>query len=367
MATDRRTVVIGAAGALWGLPSLQARAVNPLRFASAWIDGGTASGIAIVDSEGRILATSALPARGHAIARRPGSGELIAFARRPGRFALVLDAEGRALRTFDAEAERHFFGHGTFSRDGRLLFSSENDIAGEQGVLGIRDATDGYKPIGSFPTNGIGPHDVALLGDKRTLVVANGGVDTDPNGRDVINLAEMRSSLAYVDLVTGDLVEIVRLDDSLRLLSIRHLAIGSGDTVAFGCQWQGEIIEHPPLAGLHQRGKPPVLLMAPAEVHRRLRGYIGSIAVDSSGEILAASAPKGGLAVYWDIPSRRYLGLTELEDVCGLAAAGQPESIVLTSGTGALISAQAGTPLATIRHSNLNWDNHMTALVEGIS
>ena len=33
-----------------------------------------------------------------------------------------------------------------------------------------------------------------------TLVVANGGINTDPNGRDVIDLAGMRASIAYVDL-----------------------------------------------------------------------------------------------------------------------------------------------------------------------
>jgi hypothetical protein len=297
------------------------------------------------------------------MALRPGTGELIVFARRPGRFAMALDTEGRkAPQIFDAEAERHFFGHGVFSNDGKLLFSSENDIAGDRGVLGVRDATDGYKPIGCFPTNGIGPHDLALLSDHRTLVVANGGVDTDPNGRDVINLAEMRSSLAYVDLRTGELTETVDLDGSLRFLSIRHLAIGLGDVVAFGCQWQGEVTEHPPLVGLHQRGRTPLLLTAPAEVHRRLRGYIGSVALDVTGERLAASSPKGGLVVYWDIATGRFLGTTELEDVCGLAPAREDAHFVLTSGAGTLASARIGSLQVSTKNLDVHWDNHVAAL-----
>jgi hypothetical protein len=289
---------------------------------------------------------------------------MIVFARRPGRFALVFDTEGRKPPlTVDAEPDRHFFGHGVYASDGKLLFSSENDIREERGVLGIRDATDGYRPIGCFATAGIGPHDVVMLSDGRTLAVANGGIDTDPNGRDVIDLPAMRPSLAYVDLRTGDILEQVELARDLRFLSIRHLALGTGDVVLFGCQWAGERTEHPLLVGLHRRGDPPVLLEAPADVHRRLRGYIGSVAVDSSGELLAASSPKGGLIVFWDIASRRYLGATELEEVCGVAAMQRSGSLVVTSGLGAVGRVDVGSRYQVqTRSFDLRWDNHAAAL-----
>ncbi|MGI8724305.1 MAG: DUF1513 domain-containing protein, partial [Methyloceanibacter sp.] len=45
-------------------------------------------------------------------------------------------------------------------------------FANARGIIGVRDATDGYKQIGEFPSYGLEPHDVALLGDGRTLVIA---------------------------------------------------------------------------------------------------------------------------------------------------------------------------------------------------
>ena len=47
-------------------------------------------------------------------------------------------------------------------------------------------------------------------------------------GGDVLNLAEMHPSLAYMDARTGDiLLELVELAPELRQLSIRHLAVGA--------------------------------------------------------------------------------------------------------------------------------------------
>jgi hypothetical protein len=41
-----------------------------------------------------------------------------------------------------------------------------------EGVIGVYDARANYKRIDEFPTFGIGPHDLALLPDGKTLVVA---------------------------------------------------------------------------------------------------------------------------------------------------------------------------------------------------
>ncbi len=75
-------------------------------------------------------------------------------------------------------------------------------------MIGVRDATDGYKQIGEFPAHGLEPHDIALLADGRTMVIANGGIRTHPDrGDDELNLPEMQPSLVYVDIATGDLLE----------------------------------------------------------------------------------------------------------------------------------------------------------------
>ncbi|MGB0057672.1 MAG: DUF1513 domain-containing protein, partial [Methyloceanibacter sp.] len=99
---------------------------------------------------------------------------------------------------FTSKPDRHFFGHGVFSADGRLLHTTENDYKNAQGIIGVRDATDGYKQIGEFSARGMEPHDVALLADGRTMVIANGGIRTHPDsGADELNLPDsLHSSMS---------------------------------------------------------------------------------------------------------------------------------------------------------------------------
>ena len=72
----------------------------------------------------------------------------MAFARRPGTFALVIDcAEGREVARLHTPEGRHFYGHGAFTPDGGLLFTTENAIEdGHRAARGLgraRTATGG--------------------------------------------------------------------------------------------------------------------------------------------------------------------------------------------------------------------------------
>jgi uncharacterized protein len=312
----------------------------------------------------------ALPGRGHDLTFRPGTRECVVFARRPGRFAAVFsDDASRPPIWFASSEGRHFAGHGVYSSDGRLLFSSENDFTGDEsrGVIGVRDAGAAYRQIGEFASSGMDPHDVALLSDGRTLVVANGGIETDPEtGRIPLNLATMEPSLVYIDTATGDVLERHVLDKGLHKLSIRHLAVAAGDLVVFGCQYEGPAAEFPPLLGFHMRGEQPVLVAAPDGIHRDLKNYIGSVAADSSGTIIAASAPKGGLITFWDAENRHYLGEKRLADGCGIAGEKQKGSFVLTSGTGQVLEHLPldgfSRTLTSSAWIGTSWDNHIVRL-----
>jgi len=217
-----------------------------------------------------------LPGRGHDITLRPDGGELVAFARRPGRFAVAVPVGAGQPIWFATRPDRHFFGHGSFSADGRLLYATENDYDSAKGVIGVRDVAAGYKQIGEFEAHGMEPHDVALLSDGRTMVIANGGIRTHPDSEGELNLPDMQPSLVYVDTETGDLLEEHRLAPALHQLSIRHLAIGASDVVAFGCQYRGSEVDAPPLIGFHRCGEEPAIVPAPRGTQQGLRNYIGS-------------------------------------------------------------------------------------------
>ena len=187
------------------------------------------------------------------------------FARRPGTFAAVFEpATGLVVRRFDTPPDRHFYGHGVFEPTGRVLVATENDTRRGQGVLGLYDAADGYRRIGELPAHGIGPHDIALLPDGRTLAVANGGILTLPEtGRDKLNLDSMRPSLNRIELASGRLLDEGRLPDRLHRLSIRHLAQAEGGLIAAGLQWEGEPGDLVPLVAI-DRGHGLATLDAPA-------------------------------------------------------------------------------------------------------
>jgi hypothetical protein len=316
MGLDRRALLISLAGggAALSLPARAATAFGPECFAASRQDdrGNFQAALFTLDGDEQ---TIELPGRGHDIALHPGGEAWVAFARRPGRFGVAVSLRSEPPIWFATKPGRHFFGHGTFSSDGKLLYATENDYEHARGMIGVRDATDGYKQIAEFPAHGMEPHDIALLGDGRTMAVANGGIRTHPDrGAEELNLADMRPSLVYIDVTTGDLIEEHRLAPELHQLSIRHLAAGADDTVVFGCQYRGPEADTPALIGFHRRGEVPVIVQAPAAIQKALRNYIGSVAADRSGGIVAASAPKGGQVTYWDVASRRYLGASDLED-----------------------------------------------------
>lgn len=360
MQLDRRTLLVGLAGTVTALtvPQAVAAAFAAERYAAARKDDRGNYSAALFDLERGDIRSVTLPGRGHDVAVRPGSSEWVAFARRPGRFGVAVPMDGREPVWFSAKPGRHFFGHGVFSADGRLLYTTENDYGRGQGVIGVRDADAAYKQIGELAGHGVGPHDVAMLSDGRTAVVANGGIRTHPDRRrEELNLATMEPSLVYVDIETGDLLEEERLAPELHQLSIRHLAVAQNDTVVFGCQYRGPEEDLPPLIGFHGRGEPPVIVPAPDTTQAALENYIGSITADASGAIVAASAPKAGLITYWDVPTRRFLGTCALGDGCGLAPTHHSARFLLTSGSGVLATGGAAG-IAERRFSGFHWDNH---------
>src|SRR5690606_3503014 len=318
----------------------------------------------VIDEAGQDQLVIPLPDRGHSFAIDAPRGRAVAFGRQPGFFALAFDIKGKqATHTLQPAAYRHFFGHGVFSPDGKLMVATENDYEAGHGVLGLYDATRGgnYRRVGEFLTHGVGPHEVVLLPDGRTLCVANGGILTHPDyGKLQLNADTMKPSLAYIDIHSGDLLEQVFLDDGLSRLSVRHMVVDGHGAVWFGCQHTGPAQERPPLVGRHRRGAAPELFTGPESVLRGMRNYVGSLAVSQDGRSIATSSPVGGLVAYWDAASGRSLGSTRLFDGCGVAPA--PDSgFMVSSGEGVLARTRPGPDqLSVIRtEADLAWDHHM--------
>jgi hypothetical protein len=336
-----------------------------------WADAGSPSFISAaalpdgtyvlcgIDADLNITFQLPLPARGHAAAAHPLKPEAVAFARRPGTFAIVIDCvTGVQKATLSAPAGRHFYGHGAFSADGSLLYTTENDYDTGRGRIGVWDVASGYVRIDEWDSGGIGPHDIKRLPNSDVLAVANGGIDTHPEtGRTKLNIPTMRPSLSY--LQNGTVLEAVELPLEMHKNSIRHLAVSQEGHVAFGMQWQGDGTP-PSLVGYHRRDGDVSLLEASSDQMRDMQGYVGSIAyVDRSNEIVVTS-PRGGRVQLYDTGSNQITGGRSIRDVCGIAAT--RDGFVLTSGTGGLETIVGSVPVNK-QTVPLQWDNHLVSVM----
>ncbi|WP_371224966.1 DUF1513 domain-containing protein [Roseovarius sp. 2305UL8-3] len=351
------------------LTGLLASAVCP---APTWADAGDPaflSAARMVDSSyalfgldqaGTVQFQIPLPARGHAAAAHPNRPEAIAFARRPGTFAILLDCVlGQPKVLLDAPEGRHFYGHGVYSDDGRYLFTTENDYEQAEGRVGVWDVDQGYQRIAEFPSYGVGPHDIRLMPDNETLVIANGGIETHPDAPRVkLNLPVMQPNLSYVSL-SGNLLEHHEPPAEWHKNSIRHLAVRGDGRVAIACQWQGVLEQTPPLLAIHQRGQPLQFHPGPEGLVRDMQGYAGSIAFSGDGTRIAITGPRGGMAVVFSDVGR-HLNTVMSPDICGAAPRGA--GFAFTTGLGEVLKLANGRDVQTLKTGAMQWDNHLVRL-----
>lgn len=349
---DRRAFLRAAgAGFATALLPRQAEALarSEAVFASAFMAGG-AYGVALAAENGSEIVRIDLPDRGHDVTHDPNSTHAVVFARRPGTFALVFDtASGKAVKLIEATEGRHFFGHGVYSPDGRLLYVAENDFDNYAGMIGLYDVRAGYVRIGEFPAQGMDTHDIQLMEGGRYLAIANGGIRQHPDmGRAKLNLDTMEPSLVIVDLSDGRMVEKHAMPEAIRQLSTRHMDIDARGRVWFGCQFEGARNRYPQLLGSFRRGEDVRFLDMPEPLLEGFDNYIGSIAVNRDVGLVAISSPKGGQWAAFDVETGKLAFEEQIAKVYGIAPTGDHFLRSTESGMfGSVTSAVA-------------WDNHIT-------
>ncbi|MEM7302928.1 MAG: DUF1513 domain-containing protein [Pseudomonadota bacterium] len=358
VAMNRRAILGAFAGGITALGTpieLSARQRARAVFATAFMTRNATFGVALLSEDGTVIGEHPLPARGHDVVFQPASGNLaVVFARRPGNFALAFSLQSRASKEpvlFTTPPNRHFYGHGVFSADGRLLFATENDFESGQGIIGIYDVRSGFSRVGEFASGGVGPHDVQLMPDGRHLLVANGGIETHPDyGRAKLNLATMQPNLALIEMSTGDLKARFMLQPSLSKISMRHLA-GEDRRFWIAGQHEGDPAAPVPLLFSWSEDDGLKELSLPRNHLRSLRGYVGSVAYNPATNELYASSPEGGTLLVIDTTSGKVKKTIASLLVCGVAPSGP--SHLATSRDGEVIAGAH-------RHTSSQlWDNHI--------
>ena len=366
MAIDRRQLLIGSLAVLAiprGVLGNEARAaaeIGPV-FLSAARFPGNAYGVVVFAEDGRVLREIPIKERGHDIAVDPVFRRAVVFARRPGFYALAFDIDGRREPVAFAPApERHFYGHGVFSRDGRVLYATEHDAETGDGVIGAYDAMGGWRRIGEFPSYGVGPHEAIVLSDGKTMAVANGGFGNDPaTGRESIGIGVMEPNISFIDLASGALKARHGLSDDINQLSLRHLVETPRGDIWFGAQWQGDLEESPPLIGSLGLDRPVRLLDPDQSSGLALRGYVGAVAMSADGRFLAATAPRADRVVYVDTETGKLAREIVIDDSSGITPAG-PADFAMSTGKGLVrIGHGGGAGDDVLKFDRTEFDNHL--------
>ena len=333
-----------------------------------WVKGFT-----LHDGQVNLQFKQALPGRAHHIAVHQENALFVVVARRPGRYLLVGDLNsGEVLANIDIPQDRHLFGHGIFSADGEYFYCPESDYQNAQGESGrvavwsVQKSSRkvSFERVQDFPSYGVGPHELLLMPDQKTLVLANGGIRTHPDsGREKLNLDSMRPSLVYIDAQSGKLLEKRAFFNEFHQASIRHLDVNATGKVVLAMQYEGEPFKVAPLLATHQQGQDLKVFKVPEMVRQTMKQYVGSTRFDSSGRFIAASCPRGNMITLWDAESGEFIEKLKSRDGCGVCAT--QDGFLFTAGTG------------RINHYNLDlqklesvdvlpgqektfWDNHLT-------
>ncbi len=348
---SRRGFIAGL-GALAAPAAGWASAGDPVALSGAKLSDGSFALVGL-RLDGGLAFSAPLPARGHAGAAHPAVAEAVVVARRPGRFAMVVDcARGAVRQELTAPQGRHFYGHAAFSEDGSLLLTPENEYATGAGRIGIWDRRLGYRRIDEVSSGGIGPHEIIRLkGD--TFTVANGGIRTHPKtGRERLNLDDMEPNLTILD-ATGSIAHQVPSNAARN--SVRHIAADEGGRVVVGCQWQGDPFDAPALVAIYAAGRLTDLDMDPGHA-RGLAAYIGSVCAHGQGA--AVSAPRGGRVEVLG-PDGGLVVSARARDICGLCSvAGRT---IATDGLGRVYRLEDGGLSRLAKHP-VAFDNHLIAL-----
>ena len=315
----------------------------------------------LYDTRRGALFETPLPGRGHGPCLSSDKKIAVMPARRPGRWAMVIDmTTGKTITRLSSPKGRHFYGHAVFSPDDRLLLTTENDYDHADGMIGVWD-TKSWQRLDEWPSGGIGPHELALC--DPVVVVANGGLLTHPEtGRDKRNLATMRPNLCYLSLKSGKILQQVEPPAKWFQCSLRHLDITRDETgqifTLVGAQYQGPKHETAPLVALHSFGAPLDFVALPPELLRNLHHYCGSVRFIRNGRAFAITSPRGNSVLFgsgteWDSMTA--------QDACGLGGSGN--SVVLTTGTGDILSGNTENGLEpwSLRknRTRFQWDNHL--------
>lgn len=299
---------------------------------------------ASVDFSGRrvgLVATGFLP---HGVAIDPLNPHRVVTFEKIGPGCCEIDlAEGARTREISPTDDRWFYGHGAFSADGKLLYSTETVNSKGRGVIGVRDASS-LDYLGEFPTHGENPHDCHLIEDGKVLVVTNGG---GPLG------TPQRGCVTYVDVGSQRLLEKREIEDER--FNAGHFCLSKAGTLVVVSAPRKGLTDKELGAVSMRRGKDALRTMTdPDGVASRMMGEALSVEVHEPAGIAAVTHPLGTMVTFWSLDRLEFVKAIELPRVRGLTLTRDGRYFVVSYGVTAEVALIDPETLELVPGSSLS-------------
>ena len=284
--------------------------------------------LSIVDLDDPAFAFSLIPMTffGHGIARHPADPARISIFEKRGPGACEINLkEGRVTRPIVTADDRQFYGHGAYSTDGKLLYSTETIMNDERtGLIAVRDA-ESHEYLGEFPSHGASPHDCHLLDDGKTMVITNGGGD----------FTGSMPNVTFVDVNTEQLIE--KLEPDYPRVNSGHVSItASGKLAMVSAPREG-------LASTENGGITIRLgngkfhtLRKPSGVIKRLRGETLSVCIHDAGNVVGATTPDANLLTFWNLASGELICSYDISNPRGIELTADGKYFIVSHGAGTI-------------------------------
>ena len=240
-----------------------------------------------------LIKTHFLP---HAIALKPDEPTTLAVFEKKGPGACEIDLNSMELtRVMETVPERHFYGHGAYSADSKLIYCTESYLHDFKGIIAVRDA-DSHQILGEFPTYGEEPHECQLIDDGKVMVVTNGG------GR----LGGDAPCVTYIDVQSEKLLERIELTEEM--INTGHFAIADdGSLIVVSAPRAGLDLTDNGGVSIKVAGKEMRTMTEPQDIVSRMKGEALSVAIHEDSGTAAVAHPDGGMVTFWSMQKGTFI------------------------------------------------------------
>jgi uncharacterized protein len=258
----------------------------------------------------------------HGIAIDPHNPNRLVTFQKIGAGCCEIDLAARSVtRTIAPTEGRWFYGHGAFSSDGKLLYSTETVNSEERGVIGVRDAAT-FEYLGEFPTFGENPHDCHLVAGGKVLLVTNGGGALD---------SPLRPCVTWVDIDSRKLLDKRPLESER--FNTGHLCLAAdGGLAVVSAPRKGLTDKDLGAVSLGRSHERLQTMQEPVPVTSRMIGEALSVAIHEPSQIVAVTHPFGDMVTFWSMRTFDFLKKLDLQRARGVTLTQDGKNFLVTYG-----------------------------------